>query len=439
MFIGRSHCLRNATIMAYSINPHVSRTLEPPTGETSAWRASGDLNPQLPLIDASQAVPSYPPADELIDHLAQQVRIPETAFYTDILGIPELRDALAGDLSKTYGVAVTSADIAITSGGNHAYCMAMLALAGPGDDVILVEPYYFNHQMWFDMQGIGTRLLTCRETAEGVLPDIDEARNLVGDRTRAIVLVSPNNPTGTIYSPDFLAAFHELARQNDLALVVDETYKDFLPDGTTPHHLFQDPHWRESFVFLYSFSKVYSLTGYRVGALAGGSQFIEAISKIADTMTICAPNIGQKAALFGLRNLSAWAAEKRDGLAERLDILRAAFDREQPDFKLVSSGAFFGYLSHPFDGQASLDVSHRLYREASLLTWPGSFFGPGQDRYIRLAFANSSSRDIEKLSVASLLLPRDRGNPSIGKKLWRAVPAMPYMITIAYENFGGHS
>lgn len=383
--------------MAFAINPHVARALAPPTNETSTWLAQGDYNRDLPLLDASQAVPSYPPADELIEHLAQQVRVPETAFYAPILGIPDLRQALAESLSGAYGADVPAENIAITSGGNHAYCMAILALAGPGDEVILPEPYYFNHQMWFDMQGIGTRLLACRETPDGLLPDVDEARALVGERTRAIVLVSPNNPTGTVYSPEHLAAFHELARQTGTALLVDETYKDFLPGGDSPHGLFGDPEWTETFVFLYSFSKVYSLTGYRVGALAGGPHFIEAVSKIADTLTICAPHIGQKAALFGLRHLDDWARAKRDQLTQRLDLLRSAFVRQEPDFKLVSSGAFFGYVTHPFETESSLEISHRLFRQMSLLTWPGTFFGPNQDRYIRLAFANSGPDDIVEI------------------------------------------
>lgn len=383
--------------MAFAINPHVARALAPPTNKTSAWLASGEHNHDLALLDASQAVPNYPPPDDLIEHLAQQIRVPETSFYAPILGIPALRQALAENLSTTYGADIAADNIAITSGGNHAYCMAILALAGPGDEVILPEPFYFNHQMWFDMQGIGTKLLACRETPDGLLPDIDEARAAVNERTRAIVLVSPNNPTGTVYSPEHLAAFYELARKTDTALLVDETYKDFLPGGDSPHTLFRDPQWSETFVFLYSFSKVYSLTGYRVGALAGGPHFIEAVSKIADTLTICAPHIGQKAALFGLQHLDGWAHQKRVQLTERLDLLRAAFERQSADFRLVSSGAFFGYMAHPFEGESSLEISHQLFKKMSLLTWPGTFFGPNQDRYIRLAFANSDPDDIAEI------------------------------------------
>ena len=383
--------------MAFLINPNVERVLDPPTNETRGWVERREDNADLPVIDAAQAVPSYPPADLLTSHLAEQVQVSDTAFYTPILGIAPLREALAESLSAQYRSNITADHVAITCGGNHAYCMAIAALAGPGDEIILPEPFYFNHQMWFDLQGIGSRLLECRETADGLMPDLEELRGLIGARTRAVVLVTPNNPTGTVYSPEYLAELYDIARSSGIALVLDETYKDFLPDGVPPHGLFGDPDWGDTFVFLYSFSKVYSLTGYRVGALAGGRRFIDAVAKIADTLTICAPHVSQKAALFGLLHLSEWAGEKRRQLANRLDLLRDAFERHDPAFTLVSSGAFFGYVRHPYEGMRSLDVSHELFRQQSVLTWPGSFFGPNQENYIRLAFANAGDEDVEEL------------------------------------------
>ena len=276
--------------------------------------------------------------------------------------------------------------------------MALMALAAPGDEVILAEPCYFNHQMWFDMQDITVRPLPCRVTDEGMVPEIADAEALIGERTRAIVLISPNNPTGTIYSPERLNDFYRLAREHDLALVLDETYKDFLPADGAPHGLFQERDWQDVFVFLYSFSKVYSLTGYRVGALAGGDRFMEAVGKIADTLTICPPHIGQRAALYGLTHLAAWAEEKRTSLLGRQELLRKAFSRHAPAFRLISCGAFFAYVDHPFGDTPSLEVSKRLFAEASLLTWPGSFFGSHQERYVRLAFANADDEEIEEIA-----------------------------------------
>ena len=384
--------------MAFTLNPHVSRVDEPPTAETRNWLKSGAFNPDLPVIDASQAVPNYPPAQDLMDHLSKAALEADTAFYTPILGIDPLRSALAADLSETYGAAIDALNVAITCGGNHAFCMALMALAAPGDEVILAEPFYFNHQMWFDMQDIIVRPLPCRVTDQGMVPHIEDAEPLISERTRAIILISPNNPTGTIYSPERLHEFYRLARQYDLALILDETYKDFLSSDDAPHGLFQEPDWQDVFVFLYSFSKVYSLTGYRVGALAGGSRFMEAVGKIADTLTICPPHIGQRAALFGLTHLKAWAEDKRADLLRRQEHLRQAFARHAPPFRLISCGAFFAYIDHPFADTPSLDVSKRLFSEASLLTWPGSFFGTQQDRYVRLAFANADDEQIEEMA-----------------------------------------
>ena len=383
--------------MSFSINPNVDSVLDPPTNETRGWVERREYNADLALIDAAQAVPSYSPADELKQHLSEQVQTPETSFYTPILGLAALREALADSLSAQYGAELSADSVAITCGGNHAYCMAILALAGPGDEVILPEPFYFNHQMWFDLQSIRTKLLPCRETPTGLVPELDELGRMITRRTRAVVLVTPNNPTGTVYAPQYLSDLYSLAKSNGIALLLDETYKDFLPGDEPPHALFGDPDWGDTFVFLYSFSKVYSLTGYRVGALAGGRAFIDAIAKIADTLTICAPHVSPKAALFGLRNLSGWASEKRDQLNSRLGLMRRTFERHDPAFKLISSGAFFGYMRHPFDGTESLDVSRRLFREQSVLTWPGSFFGPHQEQYVRLAFANSGDAEIEEL------------------------------------------
>lgn len=386
-----------ASANPFAINPHVAGVLDPPTNETRLWVARKEHDRDLAVIDASQAVPSYPPAPALAEHLAREVLLAETAFYTPILGLPALRQALAANLSRHYGAEIGAEEVAITCGGNHAFCMAVQALAGPGDEIILPEPFYFNHQMWLAMQGITARLVPCRETPQGLLVDPGELEAAIGPKTRAIVLVSPNNPTGTIYSPHHIAELFSLARARSIALMLDETYKDFLPEGTVPHELFRDPHWGNTFVFLYSFSKVYSLTGYRVGALAGGPHFINAVAKIADTLTICPPHISQKAALFGLHRLADWTAQKRDELNRRLELLRDAFSRHDPAFRLVSSGAFFAYLKHPFGAMPSLEVSRKLFRELSVLTWPGSFFGPRQEQYVRLAFANSGDAEIEEL------------------------------------------
>jgi len=279
-----------------------------------------------------------------------------------------------------------------------------MALAGPGDEVLLPLPYYFNHQMWLEMQGIKAVHLAFRPDRGGV-PDPEEARALIGPRARAIVLVTPNNPTGAVYPHEVIRAFYQLARAHRLALVVDETYRDFLPPGAPPHRLFQDPNWPETLVQLYSFSKVYSLTGYRVGAILAGERLLAQVAKIMDCVSICAPHLAQLAALYGLEALDEWVAEKRALIEARRAAFLTLFAQPGHGFELISAGAYFAYVRHPFGREPGMTVARRLADEQSLLCLPGSMFGPGQEACLRFAYANVTEQAIagigERLTAAA--------------------------------------
>ncbi|WP_119460692.1 aminotransferase [Rhodospirillaceae bacterium SYSU D60014] len=368
-------------------NPLLTAVAAPPIAEAQGWIAGRDFPADKPLIDLAQAVPDYPPPPVLTDHLARLVGDPATARYTEIEGIGPLRAALAADIGALYGAPIAPEQVIVTAGCNQAFCLAMMALAAPGDEVIVPLPYYFNHQMWLEMQGIRAVHLPFRAERGGV-PDPEAAAALITPRTRAILLVTPNNPTGAVYPPPVLAAFHDLARRHDLALVVDETYRDFLPQDGAPHGLFAEPGWAETLVHLYSFSKTYCLTGYRVGAVVCGPRLGAEIAKAMDCVAICAPRIGQEAALRGLTALGAWRQENTALMRGRLAALREAFARNDLGYELVSAGAYFAYLRHPFSGETASDVARRLAAEQNLLCLPGSMFGPGQEDYLRFAFAN---------------------------------------------------
>ncbi|MEO9873978.1 MAG: aminotransferase [Anderseniella sp.] len=371
--------------MTYLLNPFVGKVSAPPIAESASWLA-GNLS-NLPAINLSQAVPSYLPAPELADHVARCMQDGSANLYTDILGIPDLREALAAHMSSAYRGIVQPADVAITAGCNQAFCAAVMALAKPGDNIILAAPWYFNNQMWLEMQGIEVRAIPAIHE-DDALPRPEDLASVCDARTRAVVLISPNNPTGAVYPPDLLDAFFDACQHLKIALLVDETYKDFLDPASPPHHLFSRENWRETFVQLYSFSKVYALTGARVGSLIAGPQMIEAVEKIIDCVAICAPHTGQKAALFGLQNLDEWKQQKRLMMADRLDAMKTALAKHASSYRIVSSGAFFAYLAHPFANHDARDVAMGLAQHCGVLTLPGSMFGPEQDGYLRLAFAN---------------------------------------------------
>ncbi len=383
--------------MKLSPNRLLAAVAPPPIPEAHSWIAGRSFPADRPLIDVAQAVPGYPPPKSLTDHLASIVGEAASARYTDVPGLPKLRADLAADMAAFYGARIEAADVSITAGCNQAFCLAVMAIAAAGEEVILPLPYYFNHQMWLDMQGIVARHLPFRPDRNGV-PDPEEAARLIGPRTRAIVLVSPNNPTGAIYPPDVIAAFFRLARAHGLALILDETYRDFLPKDGAPHGLFGEPDWRDTLVQLYSFSKVYCLTGYRVGSIITGPALGEEIAKAMDTISICAPRIGQLAAIYGLGHLGEWRRKNTALMRERLEATRRALARNDLGYRLISAGAYFAYLAHPFDGRPAMQVARRLADEQNILALPGSLFGPAQDGFLRLAFANAEAAVMPELA-----------------------------------------
>ncbi len=382
-------------------NPRVVATATPPIAEVQARMRGLGFPSDQPLLDVSQAVPSYPPSEALRTHLSELVTRPDTSLYTDISGLPDLRRELAARISQDYQGTVLPEQVGITAGCNQAFCVAVSALAQAGDEVIMPVPHYFNYQMWLESSGIRTVALPTSEQ-QGMVPDPTLAEPLITARTRAIVLISPNNPTGAVYPPATLSAFRDLAAKHGIALVVDETYRDFRDDTRPPHDLFSDPGWDDTLVHLYSFSKAYSLTGYRVGAVVCSPRLLAQIEKLMDCVAICAPRIGQRAALFGLRSAAAWKEQKRQLMVQRLSAMRAAFDHPDLRYELVSSGAYFGYVRHPFEAETALSVVHRLIDQHHLLCLPGSAFGPGQERYLRFAFANLEATELPRL-VQTLL------------------------------------
>ncbi len=377
-------------------NPNVLDCASAPIAEAWSWvRDPASSN----LIDMCQAVPAHLPPQALRDYLGDAIKAGQGATYTDIRGIPPLREALAQNISERYQGSVDSADILITAGCNQAFCSVIDSLCQAGDEVIVPLPCYFNHQMWLTTRGVVPRYLSFNP--ETAMPDVDEARAMIGAGTRAILLVTPNNPSGAIYSPECIAGFFELAREHGLALIIDETYRDFIDIELLPHGLFARDDWRDTLVHLYSFSKVFSLTGFRTGAVVCGPELLEQLSKVQDCTAICAPHAGQLAAVYGLHNLHDWKLKKSAELAQRAVLIRAGFENPDLQYRLISAGAYFAYVQHPFDEPAR-DVVRRLVQEHELLCLPGSYFGQDQEAFIRLAFANVHERRFDDV-IARLI------------------------------------
>lgn len=383
--------------MTLPLNPAFAATEPPPVMEARRWIEGVTFPADRPLINVSQAAPVDSPPLGLRQALADAaLNDPNAHLYGPVLGLPALREEIAQQWSAAYGGTITPAQVAITQGCNQAFCTVMATLAGPGDEVILTTPWYFNHKMWLDMASVTTVPL---ETDQTLIPVAEKAAALITDRTRAIVLVSPNNPGGVEYPAETLAAFRDLCRGKGLALIVDETYRDFDSRTGAPHDLFADPDWDDTLVHLYSFSKAYRLTGHRVGAVVASTARLAEAEKFLDTVAICPSQLGQIGASWGMRNLGQWVAGERDEILARRKAMVEGF-ASLPGWKLLGCGAYFAYVEHPFD-IASDALCKRLVTEASLLMLPGTMFQPegsaAGKRQIRIAFANVDARGIAEV------------------------------------------
>jgi aspartate/methionine/tyrosine aminotransferase len=371
--------------MNFHVSPQVSSVEAPPIAEAMSW-----VNPvasNRPFLNLCQAVPSYPPATELQAEFARLAQTDGIGGYTNIYGIQTLRDVHAASMALDYKGTIAASQVAITTGCNQAFAAAIMAVAEAGCSVVMPTPWYFNHQMWLKMLGIEIQAIPAFAAGRNY-PDVAEAEKAITPRTRAIVLCTPNNPTGAIYPPEVIHAFFELAQRKGLALILDETYKDFRPTPGPSHGLFQRDDWADTLIQLYSFSKVYALAGYRLGSMISGEKILFEAAKVLDCMTICPPHITQAGVVFALRELGDWKRGKLDVMAGRLSAIRTAFQTADLKFEMVSSGAYFAYVKHPFGGEHSKAVAMRLAQEHDVLCLPGIMFGPGQEDYLRFAFAN---------------------------------------------------
>lgn len=392
-------------------------TFAPPVMEARRWLEDVTFPPERPLINVSQAAPVDLPPEPMRHAMADIiVNEPQAHLYGPVMGLPELRAEVATQWSAAYEASLKPDNVAITSGCNQAFAAAISAIAKNGDEVLLPAPWYFNHKMWLDMAGVKTRAIP---TNASLLPDPVATRALITDRTRAIALVTPNNPAGVEYPAELVLSFFKLAQETGIKLIVDETYRDFHSQTGAPHQLFRQDNWDQTLIHLYSFSKAFRLTGHRVGALISSPKLLAEAEKFLDTVAICPNQIGQYSALWGLQNLTDWLA------GERLEILarRAAIETEMPaliakGWTLKGCGAYFAYLEHPF-AMPSDELAQKLVKDAGILALPGTMFTPENDkigqRHLRIAFANIDTAGIAELFTRLTDLRFSLAQPLTGK------------------------
>lgn len=352
-------------------------------------------------ISLGQGVVYYGPPPEAIARISDFLAEPLNHRYQAVEGIPALREAIAAKLARFNGIPVgeaTQTTVVVTAGGNMAFMNALLAITAPGDEVILLTPYYFNHEMAITMAGCRPVLVP---TDAQYQPDLGAIARAITPRTRAVVTVSPNNPTGAVYAPETLGAVNALCRDRGLYHISDEAYDAFTYDGVRHCSPASLPGSSGHTISLYSLSKVYGFASWRIGYMVIPQALLDPVKKIQDTILICPPVVSQYAALGALEAGEAyWRPHQGAIAAVRHRVLDLLAPIKDQCAIAPAQGAFYFFLKVP-TALPSLAVAERLIREHGVAVIPGSTFGLAAGCYLRVAYgalqSDTAAEGIQRL------------------------------------------
>jgi aspartate/methionine/tyrosine aminotransferase len=345
----------------------------------------GDLIRQVPgTISLGQGVVHYGPPPAAVDIAREALANPDTHGYQDGAGMRALLGAIEDKLQRDNGIDVARGTrVMVTAGANMAFVHAILAITALGDEVILPVPFYFNHEMAIQMAGC---LPVRVRTDEAYQLDVDAIRRAITPRTRAIVTVTPNNPTGAVYPESSLRAISRLCQERGLYHISDEVY-EYFTYGSTRHASPGSFDGAETYtISLFSLSKAYGFAGWRIGYMAYPAALAEPIMKVQDTVLVCPPVISQIAAIAAMEVGPAYCRRQLKALSEIHDIVTAELRSLEPLCTVPpADGAFYCFLRVNADANP-MQLAERLIREHRVAVIPGSAFGVSDGCYFRVAY-----------------------------------------------------
>lgn len=309
--------------------------------------------------------------------------------YTPPHGLPELRSAIAHDLSR-FGLAYEPDEIAVTAGVQEGIMLSMLAFVDAGDEVLITSPRFTTYDTAVHLcGGTAVPVPTHERDDFALMPHEIEAR--ITDRTKLLVLVSPNNPTGAVTPPGIIREIAELVRRHDLIVLSDEIYGDLIYDGAEHLSIGSLPGMKERTVTLNGFSKSYAMTGWRVGYLAAPGDMIRLLIEPRHTLSINTSTPSQYAALAALTGPRDALYAMREAYAERRAYLMKALTELGLTYGFPG-GAFYLYTNVTASGEGAADFCLRLLRQGRVLVFPGALFGDEQDAYVRISYLQPMDR-----------------------------------------------
>ena len=351
-----------------------------------------------PIIRLEIGEPDFATPAHVTEAAFEAARV--RASYVQTAGVPALREAIGARLQRVYGVAAPLDRVLITHGAVQAVDAILSAVVGPGDEVLVPDPAWPNYEMQATLIG-ATPVHYSLRPEDAFQPDLAEIRRLITPRTRVIVINSPNNPTGTVMSPDLVAGIVALAVENDMLVVSDEVYDEIVFDGAHVNAAALAP---DHVASVFSFSKTYAMTGWRVGYTLVPAWLADTVTRILELESSCVSSVTQAGALAAITGPQDAVAHMRDAYRSRRDLAadilgRAGIDIVRPE------GAF--YLMLPLPGRADARRAALELVAAGVSFAPGSAFGRTTPHHLRVSLATSEDGIREGLS--RFLAWRDAG------------------------------
>jgi aspartate/methionine/tyrosine aminotransferase len=335
-------------------------------------------------ISLGQGVVGYGPPPEALARISEFLGDLENHKYKPVHGIAPLVEAIRAKLGRENNIVTEARRIFVTAGGNLAFTNALLAIADPGDELILQVPYYFNHEMAITMASCKSILVPTDNNYQ-LQPKL--IRAAITKRTKAVITVSPNNPTGAVYPEEALSEVNQLCRDHGIYHIHDEAYeyftynvRHFSPGSISG----SDPYT----ISLYSLSKAYGFASWRIGYMVAPDHLIEAINKIQDTILICAPVISQYAALGALAAGRPYCAERLERIQEVRQLVLEKLASISDICEAPKTDGAFYFLLRLKTRKDPLRIVERLIREHKVAAIPGTAFGLNRGCYIRLAYGS---------------------------------------------------
>ena len=337
-------------------------------------------------ISLGQGIVNYAPPTQVFQAI-RQTSFDDLALhrYSGVAGDPRVQELVAEKLKREnkIDVALQGCEVFCTAGANMGFLNAVLAIADVDDEIILLNPYYFNHHMAIEIAGC--RVIAVDTNADQQ-PDLDAIGQAVTPRTKAVVTVSPNNPTGAVYRPSDLMAINRLCADRGIYHISDEAYEYFLYDEQEHFSAGSLPDAGGHTLSLYSLSKSYGLAGWRIGYSVVPNHLMTAMRKIQDTNLICPPTICQVAARAALEVGSDWCRAQSQGFQQVRDAAIQRIQELGARCQIThAQGAFYLFLTLQSD-QDDLQLVESLIREHKIATLPGSAFGMTDRCSIRISY-----------------------------------------------------